>query len=148
MVSSPRVITHVVDQAHREGAELISCFVISNRVPESVSSWLIYIGFMGDKPSGDVKSTISENYHQRAKTQLEEIHEAARQRGVACRCLLVEGDMVEEGIQIAQEEHVDLVLLNEPERSDFFRLIFGPLKESLAERIQCPVKVVEEVFNE
>jgi len=149
MVFSPQAVSYVVDEAHREGAQLISCFVISSRVPESVSSWLLYIGFMGDKPSGDVKSAITDSYRHRAETQLEEIEETARAKGVACRTVLVEGDPVDEAARIAEEEDVELIVLNQPERSHFFRLIFGPMRESLATRVHCPVKVIdEEMFEE
>ncbi|MFQ6092305.1 MAG: hypothetical protein ACE5OR_06425 [bacterium] len=37
MIFSPQAVSYVVDEAQREGAELISGFVISDRVPESVS---------------------------------------------------------------------------------------------------------------
>lgn len=148
MVYSPQAISYVVDEAYREGAELIVCFVINNRVPESVSSWLIYIGFMGDKPSGELKSAITGNYWQRARTQLEEIEEEANKRGVTCRSLLLEGDLVEEGARVAQQEGIDLIMLNRPERSHLFRLFFGPMKENLTQRVRCPVKVVDEEILE
>ena len=148
MITSPRAISHVVNTAQQKGAELISCFVISQRIPESVSSWLIYIGFMGNKPSGQLKSAISDHFRQRAQAQLEEIEEAAREKGVSCRTFLLEGDLVEEGVRMSREEHIDLILLNEPEKSHFFRLIFGPMKENLVRRVQCPVKVVDEEMLE
>lgn len=144
MVSSPRVITRVVDQIRRERAEMIACFVISDRIPESVSSWLIYIGFMGDKPSGELKSAITDNYRRKAENQLQEIERVAGEKGIPYRSVLVEGDIAEEGSRLAKEEKVDLILLNQPERSHFFRLIFGSLKEDLCQRVTCPVEVVDE----
>lgn len=148
MVTSPRAISYVVKKAQKEGAELIACFLVSHRVPESVASWLIYIGFMGDKPSGELKSAISDHYRQRAQTQLKEIETMALEQGIPCRTHLLEGDLVEEGVRVAEEEGVDLILLNEPDRSDFDHLIFGPIREDLAQRLQCPVKTVEEELSD
>ncbi|MFQ6092306.1 MAG: universal stress protein [bacterium] len=95
-----------------------------------------------------MKSDITENYRQRARTQLEEIEGLARKKGVACRSLLLEGDLVQEGACIAQQEKIDLILLNQPEKSHLFRLIFGPMRESLTQRVSCPVKVVDEEMFE
>ena len=148
MITSPGAVSYVVHTAKREEAELIACFIISHRVPESVSSWLIYIGFMGDKPSGELKSAISDHYRQRAQAQLEEIEGLAREQGVPCRTQLLEGDLVKEGVRVAQEEGIDLLLLNEPDRSDFDHLIFGPMKEDLIDSLKCPVKVVDEEMSE
>ena len=140
MITSPRAVSHAVATARREGAELIACFIISHRVPESVSSWLIYIGFMGDKPSSELKTAISDHYRQRAQSQLEEFEAKAREQGIPCRTLLLEGDLVEEGVRVAREEKVDLVLLDEPDRSDFDHLFFAPVKENLTQRLKCPVE--------
>ena len=147
MISSPRTVSFPVNQAQREQAELIACFVISNRIPKSVSSWLIYIGFMGDKPSGELESAINEHYRQRAQAQLKEIERVATEQGISCRTQLLEGDLVEEGIRLAETEQVDLVLLNEPDRADFHHLVFGPIKEELTRRLRCPMKVIEEELS-
>ena len=48
------------------------------------------------------------------------------------------------GEQMAREEKVDLIILNQPERANFFRHMFGPMKESRSKRVTCPIEIVDE----
>ncbi len=60
------------DAARQEGAEVVVLYVIDQEVPASVSSWLIYVGFMGDVPSDDYRHTILKEYCRRAQEDLDE----------------------------------------------------------------------------
>lgn len=77
--------------AQEEGATLVVLYVVEEEALRYVSSWLIYIGFLGDKPSDDFKEVATQELWRRGADALEEIADSARDRGIQCETVLVEG---------------------------------------------------------
>ncbi|RKZ21920.1 hypothetical protein DRQ16_00325 [bacterium] len=53
--------------------DLLVLYVIEEELPESVGSWLMYAGFLGENPSLEVKRIIVDELERRAHERLEEI---------------------------------------------------------------------------
>jgi len=139
---SPETVEHAFNIAEKESAELIACFIIDAEIPDAVSSWMIYLGFMGDEPSGDYRTVILQEYELRAKEMLDEIEKSARTRHINIESLIVEGHLLEQAIKIARERKVDLIVTNIPQRMDFERLLHRSVIEDLIKMSPCPVTVV------
>jgi len=141
---TPKAIKKSVDLAASEGAEIIAAYVVDEEIPQSVSSWLIYVGFIGEKPVDEVKEALQKEYSQRAEAALEEIGEAARSEGVACATHLLKGNMVEECLMLIEKHGVDLVILHSPEEAEPSRLVFSSMVNELMNQADCPVEVLDE----
>jgi len=140
---SQKTVETAFKLAKDENAELISCYVVDERLPESVSSWMIYIGFMGDKPSEEYREVILKEYRKRAETDIEEVKKMASEKGIEIRCLLREGSWAEETVKLAEEEKVELIVTSKPKEGQMGKLFFGSALEELLKKSPCDVRVVE-----
>lgn len=140
---SAKTVETAFELAREQGAELISCYVVDERLPESVSSWMIYIGFMGDKPSEEYRDVILKEYRKRAETDIEEVKRMASGEGIEIRSFLKEGDWAEETVKLAEEEKVELIVTSKPKEGQMGKLFFGSALEELLKSAPCDVTVVE-----
>jgi nucleotide-binding universal stress UspA family protein len=144
MGQTPQLIAYALEQAKKENAELLTCFLIDAEIPGSVSSWMIYVGFMGDKPSDEYKDIVMGEYVKRANEDLKEVANMAKEQGVSQRSFLLKENPVDECLKIARGEGVDLIVASKPQGSRLSRFIFGSLITELIEKSPCPVKVVND----
>jgi hypothetical protein len=107
-------ISYALEQAEKERCELIVIFVLDEEIPESVSSLLMYIGFLGPKPTNDLKTTILEEYKKRAYSELERVLKMAKEKNIPTRKILREGRFVEEVINVQKEENADRIISSRP----------------------------------
>ncbi len=141
---TPKAIKRSVERAAAEGAGLIAAYVVDEENPQSVASWLIYVGFMGEKPVGEVQEALHKEYLKRAETALKEIEETAGTEGVVCTTHLIRGSMVRSCQDLIREKGADLVILHSPEETQPDRLVFSSMVNELIQRAGCPVEVLDE----
>ena len=142
---STPAITYSLDYAKKEGAELIVCFIIDEKVSQTVSSILTYVGFMGEKMGENLRKTLLSEYEGRAKDKLEEVDKLAKGKEVDYRCILLEGDVVNETIKLTKKEEPEIVLIMPPpEKSNIYKTFFGDAINKIAERSPCPIRVINE----
>lgn len=140
---SEKTVRTAFKLAKEQGAELVCCYVVDERLPESVSSWMIYIGFMGDKPSEEYREVILKEYRKRGETDIEEVEKMASQEGVKLRSRFKEGKWAEETIKVAKEEEVELIVTSKPKEGQMGKFFFGSALEELMKSAPCDVRVVE-----
>jgi nucleotide-binding universal stress UspA family protein len=140
---SEKTVRTAFKLAKEQGAELLCCYVVDERLPESVSSWMIYIGFMGDKPSEEYREVILKEYRKRGETDIEEVEKMASQEGVNLRSCFKEGNWSEETIKVAKEEEVELIVTSKPKEGQMGKFFFGSALEELMKSAPCDVRVVE-----
>jgi hypothetical protein len=101
-------------------------------VPSAVSSWMIYLGFMGDRPSGDYVEIAMEEFRRRVRERLDDLQSICDDRGVACQTVLLEGDTVRVVMEWVQEHEPDAVVFAMPEvfdpERDFFVKLAGKVE--------------------
>lgn len=140
---SQKTVETAFELAKEQKAELISCYVVDERLPESVSSWMIYIGFMGDKPSEEYRKVILKEYRKRAETDIEEVEKMASREGIEIRSFLKEGSWAEETVKLVEAEMVELIVTSKPKEGQMGKLFFGSALEELTKKAPCDVRVVE-----
>ena len=140
---SPETVTHAIQKCKENNAELLACYIIDAEIPEAVSSWMIYVGFMGDEPSEDYRNIVLEEYKDRARETLEELSELAKADNISIQVSILEGGLLENTIAIAKKENVDLIVINKTKRTDFSRLLHGSVIEDLKKQAPCPVEVID-----
>ena len=138
----PEAVEYALQTAEKESAQLISCYIIDAEIPEAVSSWLIYVGFMGDEPSEDYRNVVLQEYKQRAQETLDEVGKLAETRNIKVYSFILEGSLLEQAIKITKESEADLIVIKKPQQIDFGRFLHGSIIDDLKKRVPCPVKVV------
>lgn len=130
--------------AARKGkeAEIVPLYVIDDEVPASVSSWLIYVGFMGDKPSDDYKHTILKEYRRRAQEDLEDAEQKISEVGISCRTILLEGPLLDTIKKVALAENAELLLLALPGKNEVGSALYHEAAKKLKKEAPCAVKIV------
>ena len=123
-------------------AEIVALYVIDDQVPASVSSWLIYVGFMGDKPSEDYHHTILKEYRRRALEDLDEVARKIVEAGVTCRSRLDEGPLLDTIKRVAAEEKAEMLIMLLPGKSEVGSVLYHEAAKSLQKSSPCPVKIV------
>ncbi len=139
---SPETVTYAIQKCKKNNAKLFTCYIIDAEIPDAVSSWMIYVGFMGDEPSEDYRNIVLEEYKQRARETLDEVSELAKANDVPIQISIIEGGLLENAIAIAREEKVDLIVINKTKRIDFSRFLHGSVIEELKKQAPCPVEVI------
>ena len=132
---------HEVKQ--KASTEVVALYVIDDQVPASVSSWLIYVGFMGDKPSDDYHHTILKEYRRRALEDLDEVTRRMAEAGFACRYRLDEGPLLETIKRVAAEEKAEMLIMLLPGKSEVGSALYHEAAKSLQKSSPCPVKIVD-----
>ena len=141
---SPEAMEYALQEAKRRAASISCYYIIEDEIPDAVSSWLIYIGFMGDEPSSVYRNIIQQEYKQRAAETLEEARQIAAKQQIPIEAFVVEGNFIEQILEIAEKLKAVLIVTHKPMHVDFIRLIHGSKLDELKKRAPCEVKVVGE----
>ncbi len=138
-----KAVSFALEQARKMGpAEILPLYVIDDNVPASVSSWLIYVGFMGDKPSDDYHHTILKEYRRRAREDLQEAEQKITAADMACRTQLAEGPLLETIQKVAADEQADLLILSLPDKSEVGAALYHEAARALKKEARWTVKII------
>ncbi len=97
-------------QELQPGDELVLLFVLDRRVPETVASWLLYLGFMGETLTDEIQEVIFGELTRSAEQRIQEVRQQAQQRGLKVKPLFREGPFFEALREVYQAEHPDRVV--------------------------------------
>jgi len=132
-------VSFAISKAEKEDYELVVIFVLDEEIPESVSSLLMYIGFLGPKPTDDLKKTILEEYKKRAYSELERVEKLVKEKNIPMKKILREGRFVDEVIKVQEEENVDFVVTSRPQSPLLSQVLSSynlkELKNNLGEKL-------------
>lgn len=141
---SQKTIDFAITTAHREGAKLIAVFVVDDQVAGTVTSKLMDIGFLGQRPSEEFQRALLDEYVQRGRQLLDDVARQAYRSGVETEIVLVRGDFAAEGRRITEEEDADLLVVTRADRPQLARVLFGSSVDDLLNSVSCPVQIVPE----
>lgn len=74
-----------------EGDTIHVVYVLDNRYPEAVSTWLLYLGFMGEAVTEDVSNVILDELRIRAHERIDEIKKKFSSKQILGTFTLLEG---------------------------------------------------------
>ncbi|MBE9503944.1 MAG: universal stress protein [Proteobacteria bacterium] len=141
---SPKTIELALERAMNEGARLTGLFILDSNIADSIFEKLTDSGFIGDKPSQQLHSSILLEYRQRGMVKLEETKEMAAKKGVSFEAIIKEGDFFNECLEEINKSKADLVILTRKKRSSLSRFIFGSYVENIKKGVDCEVLIVDE----
>jgi hypothetical protein len=109
------------------------------QVPSAVSSWMIYLGFMGDRPSGDYEEVAMEEYRIRIRERLDDLKAIAEEQKVRCAADILQGDTLKAVWKWVHKHHAELIVVLRPEIIDPERELFVQLADLLEKRTGATV---------
>ena len=77
-----------------------------------------------------------------AGNELIKLAEPLRQQGAKCRTLVKEGTAYIEIVNVARDEHVDMIVMATHGRTGVSRLLIGSVAEKVVRTSECPVLTV------
>ena len=141
---SPKTIELALERAIKEEACLTGLFILDSKIPDSIFEKLTDSGFIGDKPSQQLHTSILLEYKQRAIIKLEETKEIASKKGVPFEAIIKEGDFISQCLEEINKAKADLVILTRKKRSSLSRFIFGSYVEDIQREVDCEVLIIDE----
>jgi nucleotide-binding universal stress UspA family protein len=75
---------------------------------------------------------------------LSEIHKVADNEGASVKVKLVDGDIREKIIEVAEEEKCDLIIMGANSQNSIKKLFLGNLLDEVSRQAPCPVLVVND----
>ena len=141
---SPQCIELALQMAAERQAELIVLFVLDEEVLMTVTKKLTEDGWIGGKPSEQFLEALRQEYREQARTKIQEVEGAARQKGISVKSFSREGNLVEEALALLEQEKSDLIVVTRRKRSRLSRFLIGSAVADLLLQAPCPVKVIDE----
>ena len=146
VISSSGTSVEAIDAAFVEvvktPSRLVCVYIIEKEVPDAVSSWMIYIGFMGDELSEEYHSVVLEEYKTRARETLSEIQDKAKSKQILIETDLIEGAFVETVLEQAQKYEADLILLDQLRHVDLKAFLHKGPADEIIQKAKCEVLVI------
>jgi len=137
-------VTYALKKAEKENHELIVVFVLDEEIPNSVSSLLMYIGFLGPKPTDDLKTTLLEEYKKRAQSELERVEKLTREKNIQMKKILKKGRFVKEIITVCEKEKPDFVITSRPRAPMLSKVLSSYNLEELNKKLGEKLIVIDE----
>lgn len=141
---SSAAVEYAINKCEEGECELTTIFVLDEEIPESVSSLLMYIGFLGPKPTSDLRTTILEEYKKRAYSELERVEQLAGKKGIPIKKILREGRFVDEILAVQAEENATLIVASKPTAPLLAQVLTTHNVEELREKLGDKLIIVEE----
>jgi len=145
---TPKSIDLALSLVQTSKRPLLAVFIMDMKVPNAISSHIVDIGFLGDKVSDQLKSTIHREYEARGRRELEEVKERALKLGIECETIVRKGDFVKQCLKIAREKKIEDMVVSRAERSNISRKLFGSAVNELLEHATWPIMVVTDTAIE
>ena len=121
------------------GGELWIVQTPGGKVPSVVSSWMIYLGFMGDRPSGDYVEVAMAEFRSRVLERLDDLKKITEDRDIRCSTVNLEGDTIKTVWKWVSKNHPEIIMVAMPEIIDPERDLFIQLAELLGKRMSVTV---------
>lgn len=137
-------VNYAIERAEKEEFELVAVFVLDEEIPESVSSLLMYIGFLGPKPTDDLKATLLSEYKKRAASELEHVEKLAGEKKLPMKKVLRKGKFVDEVLKVQEEEKADLVVTSKSRSPMLSQILSSYNLDELKNRLNEKLVVIEE----
>ncbi len=137
-------VTYAFEKAEKENYELIVVFVLDEEIPDSVSSLLMYIGFLGPKPTEELKTTLLEEYKKRAQSELERVEKLGNEKNIQMKKVLKKGRFVKEIIEVCEKEKPDFVITSRPREPMLSQVLSSYNLEELKKKLGAKLIVIDE----
>lgn len=137
-------IERALENAKPGETSLTVLFVVDQKAADSITTLLTNSGFIGEKPSDELRSTLMHEYRGRAKKHVEEVAELARQKGIEVNTYVREGEFEKECLSLIKELGIDLLVIPRCGRTPISELVTGSACDRLKINAPCNVLTVDD----
>jgi len=123
---------NIVDEVlKREGREIFLkvVFLATDVIPRNFSTWLMYMGFLGEEPTKEIRDVIIREIEKNLIEKKTELEDKLKQENIRFEILFIKGD-IEKINDIIKSEKFDVVYTSKPKDS-----LFGEEKIDIAKEI-------------
>ena len=112
-----KALQHALKYLSPEG-QLMIVQMPGGKVPSTVSSWMIYLGFMGDRPSEDYLEAAMEEYRSRVQERLDDLQKTAEDKGFNCITEILKGNVLRSVWKWVKRNQPEVIVMARPEIID------------------------------
>lgn len=140
---SDTVASYAIDAAVQDGKPLFIIYALDERLLEGLSEHLTDHVFMGEKAGDDIRSTVENEYFERATDRIAQIRRNAEQKGIKVDGVIRTGRFSKELLRYARMRDGDMIVIPKERCSKVRRWLFGSYEEEIRRGAHCPVQAVE-----
>ncbi|GEM_PF-2823137 len=95
----------------REGEDIFIeiIFILSEAIPSNFSTWLMYMGFLGEEPTKEIKDLILKEIERDLIERKKEVEELLRKKGIDFKTEFKKGDFYQIVKDVIQKERFDSI---------------------------------------
>ncbi|MBI4531120.1 MAG: universal stress protein [Candidatus Latescibacteria bacterium] len=140
---SDTAVSYAIGAAAHDAKPLFVLYALDEQLLEGLSEHLMDHVFMGEKAGDDIRSTVENEYLERATGRIAQIRRNAEQRGVKVDGSISAGRFSKETLRYARMRDGDLIVIPKERCSKIRRWLFGSYEEEIRRGAHCPVQTVE-----
>ena len=125
-------------------ARAANATVICVNVVEPIVPAVGYTGMAEAMPIAEMNEQMEDS----AERELPDVLKCEELHGLQVEEVIGHGDAAAEIVRIADEQHVDLIVISSHGRTGLGRMIFGSTAEAVVRHARCPVLVVKPPHDE
>ncbi len=84
-------------------------FILSEAIPSNFSTWLMYMGFLGEEPTKEIKDLILKEIENNLREKMEKLGNFLKEEKISCEFQFLKGDFCEMLEDIIKEGKWDSV---------------------------------------
>jgi len=104
-------IKKFIEEASKAKREVIILFVSDDRFPKALSTWLLYMGFLGVELTEEVKEVLRNELKEKAIEKIEEIKRSLAEMGIPYEVIMKEGNFFEKLREVSLSREVRKVIV-------------------------------------
>ncbi len=112
MAQRSKSIDRSIELARENKASLDVKFIIEEKIPRTLSSLVMYIGFLGEKLSDDVEKTLLDEYHLRAKGVIADVEKRCQRDNIDIQSEIVDNGSLRYCYEEINNNNIDYLILN------------------------------------
>jgi len=104
-------IEYAINKAKEEDAHITFLYILDESIPREFSIWLMYMGFLGEKPIREIRNIILDEVKKNAKELIEEVKERLEKERIPHSVVFLEGDFSKVLKDFFKKEKFDLIIM-------------------------------------
>lgn len=138
MAQMTKSIEYSLDLAKKHNASLDVKFIIEEKIPKTLSSLVMYTGFLSGKMSDEIEKTLLEEYYKRAETVLDEITKEADEGNIKLTTEIIKNGSLNYCYQIINNGDIDYLVLNHTNDKFISKQVLDYYLDDFLENLDIP----------
>lgn len=138
VVKTEKAVDRAFYLAQKNNCRLYAAFFIKKEIPSSLSTLMMYSGYLGEKVQEDVKDTIRDKYKNRVKELKEKIEKRARKEGIELETEVIKKASLMKGHDLIEKNNIDYIIINYADDEYISQVFSDYFREDFIEGLTIP----------